>query len=115
MKNRGGIRRLTDASTLPLPPGHPRLFGFHAVVKVSAAVLLPALFRLIGVDWLGLAIGDGGDSIRGYARVDQKVFGGGGAAVAKAKIVLFAPALVAMTFESEFDAGVIFQKTRVAG
>lgn len=70
-------------------------------MKVGAPVLLPAFFRLISADRMGFSIGDSGDSIRGNAGVDQKISGGIGAEVAKAKIVLFASTLVAMAFERE--------------
>ena len=91
------------------------LFGFRAVVEVSAAVLLPTLFRLIGADRLTPAVGNGVNPVGRHAGIHQEVFGRGGAAVSQAEVVFLAATLVTMAFESEFNAGVFFQKTRVAG
>ena len=82
---------------------------------MGAAVLLPALFRLIGAHRLVFTKGNGINPVRGYAGIHQEVFGGGGAPVAKSKIVFFASAVVALAFNREFGIWLLFHQARVSG
>src|SRR5580692_10012334 len=91
------------------------LFRSPAGANVGAAVLLPALFRLLGAYWLILTIGNGFNPVWRDAGIHQEVLGGGGAAVAKGKVVFFAPAVVALAFNREFAVWLFFHQARVSG
>ena len=83
--------------------------------EVRAAVLLPAVFRLLGAEGALLAVGDGADPGRVDAERDQVLAGRVCAPVAEREVVLGRAAVVAVAFDQELRARVRLQPVGVGG
>src|SRR2546421_4332303 len=75
--------------------------------QVGAAILLPAGFRGLETLWGFLAVADDLDRVGGDAVLAQDVLRAMGAAVAEGEGVFGGAALIAVAFESDFEAGKI--------
>ena len=73
--------------------------------ELSAAVLLPAGFVLLGAELLLLAVADDADAVGGDAGVDQRGLGGVGAVLAEGEVVLGRAAVVAVAADDDLDGG----------
>ena len=86
---------------------------------MRAAVALVTRLGGVGARRPILAVADGPDLIGGDAQLHQEVFGGSGAAVTQAQVVLGRPALIAMPFEHHSKRWVVgedlLQLSGVAG
>src|SRR5258708_23108656 len=80
---------------------------------MAAPVLLPALLVGFAAERLFLPGAGGPNVIRRNASAHQRLFYGGGAAVAERKVVLGGTSLIAVAFHIEAHVGVLLQEARV--
>src|SRR5260370_41637616 len=73
---------------------------------MGAAILLIALFVRVRALWLFLAIADGLETIAWYAQLHQEFAGGGCAPVAECEVIFGRTALVAVTFDGDYERGI---------
>lgn len=98
---------LEGGSKLSRPPGESWL---AVECEVIDAVLLPALFVVLGAEGFFFAVTDGSDAFGGNSLLDQRLLCRFGAAGAESDVVLFRAAIVAMAFDEHFDAGMLDQE-----
>src|SRR5713101_1729484 len=84
-----------------------RLLGHD---KVAAAVLLPAGFVALHAEGFFFAVADSADAVGADAQRNHVLLDGGCATVAERKVVFGGTALIAVTFDHDFDLRVITQK-----
>src|SRR4051812_32883453 len=78
--------------------------------EVSAAVLLPALFRCFGAGGLFLAIADRLDAVGGDAGADKSRLGCSRTIVTEREVVFGRSTLVAVTLDRDSDVRVLLQE-----
>ena len=78
--------------------------------EVAAAVLLPAGFVALHAERLFFAIADGADAVGADAQRNHVLLDCRGATIAQRKVVFGGTALIAVTFDDDFDLRVIAQK-----
>src|SRR5215218_6714175 len=81
--------------------------------EVSAAVLLPALFRFGRAERLLFPLAHDGDAVAGDAKVDQIVLDGRGAPRTEREVVFRAAARIGMAFNGDLGARPPLQPVRV--
>src|SRR5260370_30064215 len=79
---------------------------------MAAAILLPASLGVLHAEGLLLTEADGAHTVGGDAQRHEILLDGVGTAIAEAEVVFGGAALVAMTFDGDFDRRVLLQEVR---
>src|SRR5262249_31494430 len=82
--------------------------------EMPTAVLLPAVFGVIGAERLFLTVADGLDCVGTDSALDQSSLDRIGAVVAQANVVLGGTALVSGSLNRVVDAGMLLQEVDIA-
>src|SRR5260370_5117638 len=82
---------------------------------MAAAVLLPASLVALHAEGLLFAEADGAEAIGGNAQRNEVLLHGASATVAQAKVIFRGAALVAMTFDGDLEARIVFQEVGSLG
>src|SRR5579885_3656915 len=94
-------RKYTECKVLPVN------------VELRAAVLLPALFGVVGAELLLLAVAHRTQTVRAYSRIHQRLLGGIGAVFAQRQVVFRRAALVAISSNHHLDVRMLVQESRI--
>jgi hypothetical protein len=107
-----GIRRPASSSNREASPG-PVSYASVSILlprrEMSPSVFLPAALRRLGALRPLLAVADGLQPIGRDAQLDEKIFGGTGAAIAQPEVIFGGAALVAMALHHDRGAGELGQ------
>src|SRR5260370_3430717 len=79
---------------------------------MAAAILLPASLGVLHAEGFLLAEADGAHTVGGDSQRHEILLDGVGTAIAEAEVVFRGAALVAMTFDGDFDRRVLLQEVR---
>src|SRR5450432_3647540 len=82
---------------------------------MAAAILLVAIIRRLHTERLLLTKADGIQAVSRDAEGDEVLLGGTGAAIAQSQVVFGGAALVAMTFDGDFNLRIVAKEIRGAG